>query len=64
MWENNRRTDQMAEYTNNVISTVSPDYLCGRLDIFSSVDVLTAENVVQEVNSALEFHNTNIISED
>ena len=54
----------MAEYTNNVISTVSPDYLCGRLDIFSSVDVLTAENVVQEVNSALEFHNTNIISED
>lgn len=55
----------MPEFTNKaMISTVSPEFLCGRLDIFSSVDALTAENVVQEVNTALEFHNTNIISED
>ena len=46
------------------ISTVSPEYLCGRLDIYSSVDEITPENVVTEVNSAISFHNTNLISEE
>ena len=56
----------MADNTNNspIISTVSPAFLCGRLDIFSSVDVIAEDNIVAEVNSALEYHNTNLISEE
>ena len=51
--------------TENVsINTVSPDYLCGRLDIFSSIDEIDAETVVNEVTSAISFHNTNLISEE
>lgn len=47
-----------------VINAVSPEFLCGRHDILSSVDAITVDNVVDEVNSALVYHNTNIISED
>ena len=50
--------------TESVISTVSPGYLCGRLDIFSSVDEITPETVVNEVNTALTYHNQNLISEE
>lgn len=49
---------------NVMINTVSPEFLCGRLDIFSSVDEINADTVVAEVNSAITFHNTNLISEE
>lgn len=49
---------------NRIINTVSPAFLCGRLDIYSSVEGITEENVVAEVNSALDFHNTNLMSEE
>ncbi len=51
--------------TENVtINTVSPEFLCGRYDIMSSVEEINADTVVNEVNSALEFHNMNLISEE
>lgn len=46
------------------ITTVTPEFLCGRLDIYSSVDEITPENVVTEVNSAISFHDRNLISEE
>lgn len=46
------------------INTVSPEFLCGRLDIYSTVEEITPETVVDEVNSAISFHNTNLISEE
>lgn len=50
--------------SENMISTVSPEFLCGRYDIMSTVGKIDENNVVSEVNTALEFHNMNIISED
>ena len=38
--------------------------LYGRLDIFSAVEELTAENIVSEVNQALQFHFQNICAEE
>ena len=49
---------------SEVISVVSPEFLCGRHDILTSEDELTVDNVINEVNQALVYHNTNIISED
>lgn len=59
----------MAENGNNSTTErmegmIGPEYLCGRLDIFSSVEELTPETVVAEVNSAIVYHNANLISED
>ena len=58
----------MEETTNKnestTISVVSPEYLCGRLDIFSSVEEITQETVITEVNSAISYHNRNLISEE
>ena len=36
----------------------------GRLDIYSTVGEITSENVMSEVNSALVFHNKNLLQED
>ena len=49
---------------DKLIGTVGPEFLCGRLDIFSSVDEITEDNIVEEVNSAVGYHNTNLISEE
>lgn len=49
---------------NVMINTVSPEFLCGRLDIYSSVDEINENTVVGEVNSAIVYHNTNLISEE
>lgn len=38
--------------------------LYGRLDIYSSYDEITAENVIEELNSALVYHVTNMIQEE
>ena len=48
----------------NKIIPVAPEFLCGRLDILSSVETLTPENIITEVNSAVAYHNRNVISED
>ena len=44
----------------NVIS----NDLFGRLDIYASSDVITAENVVEELNTALPYHVQNLLQED
>jgi SPP1 family phage portal protein len=36
-------------------------WLCGRRDIYTAVDRITADNVVYEVNSALTYHLANVI---
>jgi len=36
----------------------------GRLDIYSTFDEITAENVIEEVNSALVYHVKNMLQED
>ena len=36
----------------------------GRLDIYSTANTITAENVMEELNSALVFHNKNLLQED
>lgn len=38
--------------------------LWGRLDIYASSDVITAENVVYELNTALTYHVQNLLQED
>lgn len=38
--------------------------LFGRRDIFASAEEITAENVIYEVNTALEYHYANVIEED
>ena len=60
------RVPPAAESQKNegVIGAISPEFLCGRLDILSSLEGLTPETVVQEVNSAIIYHNTNVISEE
>ena len=49
---------------DGMVKAVSPEYLCGRLDIYSSVDEINENTVVNEVNSAIVYHNTNLISEE
>ena len=48
----------MAE--NRIIS----NSLWGRLDIYATADEITAENVVEEVNTALPYHVQNLLQED
>ena len=38
--------------------------LCGRRDIYTTTETLTAENVIDEVNSALTWHLMNVAEED
>ena len=58
-------TDEIITTTENaIINTVSPEFLCGRLDIFSALEEINEDNVIDEVNSALTFHNMNLISEE
>ena len=45
---------------NNVVS----NDLFGRLDIYATSDVITAENVVEELNTALPYHVQNLLQED
>ena len=49
---------------DGMVKAVSPEYLCGRLDIYSSVDEINENTVINEVNSAIVYHNTNLISEE
>ena len=44
--------------------TVISNDLWGRLDIYASSDVITAENVVDELNTALPYHVQNLLQED
>ena len=46
----------MSEETRTVIT----NNLFGRLDIYSSFDEITAENVKEELNSALVYHMQNL----
>ena len=66
MAENEQNTNQTTtQNTESVkVNTVSPQFLCGRLDIFSSVEEVNARNVATEVNEAITYHNTNLISEE
>ena len=41
-----------------------PYALFGRRDIFASAESLTAENIIYEVNTALEYHYANVMEED
>ena len=47
----------------NVSAVISND-LFGRLDIYASSDEITAENVVDELNTALPYHVQNLLQED
>lgn len=44
--------------------TVISNNLFGRLDIYATSDVITEENVVYELNTALPFHVRNLLQED
>ena len=48
---------------NNMRGVISND-LFGRLDIYASSDVITPENVVFELNTALPYHVQNLLQED
>lgn len=50
----------MTEGNNAVIS----NDLWGRLDIYASSDVITEENVLEELNTALPYHVQNLLQED
>lgn len=50
--------------STSLVGAIAPEYLCGRLDIYSSVEEITEATVVAEVNSAIIYHNANLISED
>jgi len=50
--------------TENEQTTVITNDLWGRLDIYASSDVITAENVVYELNTALTYHVQNLLQED
>ena len=49
---------------NNNSSPVVRNDMFGRLDIYSSLDEITAENVLGEVNSAMVYHLANMFQED
>lgn len=56
----------MADSTNtteNNVKTVA-GFLFGRRDIYSSVEELTEDNVIDEVNSALVYHLQNVAEEE
>ena len=50
--------------TKKVEAVTIGNRLYGRLDIFSSVEELTAENIIPEVNTALEYHFMNVMAEE
>jgi SPP1 family phage portal protein len=52
-----------ANTTENAEKTIA-GFLFGRRDIFTSVDELTEENVVGEVNSAIVYHMQNVLEEE
>ena len=57
----------MADYVgeqNNTSSPVVRNDLFGRLDIYSTFDEITRENVVEELNSALVYHVQNMFEEE
>ena len=52
----------MADELNN--APVIRNDMFGRLDIYSSYDEITSENVIDELNSALVYHITNMCQEE
>lgn len=58
----------MSDTTNTTENTANGSVirndLFGRLDIYATSDIITAENVVSEVNSALTYHTMNLLQED
>lgn len=55
----------MADDTNtNENEKWMPPLMLGRLDIYTSVDEITEENVVSEVTSALMYHFDNVLAEE
>ena len=53
----------VTEYGENTSPIVRND-LFGRLDIYSTVDEVTADNIVEELNSALTYHVQNMLQEE
>ena len=49
---------------STVTESGAVDFLTGRRDIYTAVDALTVENVIEEVNSAIMFHLENLMAED
>ena len=49
---------------NGNFSPVIKNDLFGRLDIYSTFDEITEENVLEELNSALVYHMTNMFQEE
>lgn len=49
---------------DNMETRVISNDLFGRLDIYASSDEITAENVVEELNTALPYHVQNLLQED
>ena len=58
------RGENLAIETENGNSRVIRNDLYGRLDIYSTFDEITADNVIEELNSALVYHVTNMLQED
>lgn len=53
------------EDSGNADRALTPyESLFGRLDIYTAAEDLTAENVIEEVNSALSYHFMNVADED
>lgn len=50
--------------TENMNKGVIRNDLFGRLDIYATNDLITPENVIAEVNSALIYHLTNMVQEE
>ena len=55
--------EQVADSTEMNTAVVRND-LFGRLDIYASFDDITPDNVLDELNSALSFHITNLLQEE
>ena len=54
----------MADEFNMSRSPVVRNDMFGRLDIYSTYDELDADNIVDEVNSALVYHIRNMLQEE
>ena len=55
--------ETMTEENNAPVLTMS-QRLFGRRDIFASAEELTIDNIIYEVNTALEYHYANVMEED
>ena len=53
----------VTEYGENTSPIVRND-LFGRLDIYSTFDAITPDNIVEELNSALTYHVQNMLQEE